>query len=367
MTLVERTERWIVNGPLEAQDQLLYEAVNARNPEGLFAVQRMFEDMYGDMTYNRYVKFPAGVALLAWGDDGLKAMLESAIGKPTVKNRVYAAQILSELAAGDGVVEIAGTTIQNYQAAKPWLDLVVASNKDPLSFAKVARHALRELVLALEDEDDAVQMIGSQLSHAGLTGMDAAREAFHALAVRWLTVGAPVITAYEQLLVSAADDEPKLQSFFERFPQLLDPAATEIWSQPDIHGAKAPDFVVRRMDDSYLVIEIETPAKPLVTAALQLAAPATHAAAQVIDYREFLVERMQTVRNIFPEFREPDCLVVVGMEAALDEGQRAALARENRARHRTQIVGFDWISRRARSVMGNIIDGRQLVRGARLV
>jgi len=37
--------------------------------------------------------------------------------------------------------------------------------------------------------------------------------------------------------------------------------AVQIWPQPNVLGSKFPDFVVRRADDSYIVVEIETPAK----------------------------------------------------------------------------------------------------------
>ncbi len=61
--------------------------------------------------------------------------------------------------------------------------------------------------------------------------------------------------------------------------------AIKVWSQPDFHGAFEPDFVIQRVDGSYLIVEIETPCKTLVTNGNQLSAQVTAAEKQATDYR----------------------------------------------------------------------------------
>jgi hypothetical protein len=103
-----------------------------------------------------------------------------------------------------------------------------------------------------------------------------------------------------------------------------------------------------------VVIEIETPGKTVVTGGEQLSAETTHAVTQAFDYRTFLTRRFELARSHFPEFQEPECLVVIGLERELSSGQRAALTRANQGFHGLKVVGFDWILKRAESVARNV-------------
>jgi hypothetical protein len=148
---------------------------------------------------------------------------------------------------------------------------------------------------------------------------------------------------------------------------LLDPMAIEVWPKPDLHGAAEPDFLVRRIDNSYLVVEIEKPSKSLVTSAKQLSAEATQAVTQALHYRGFLVERFAEAARSFPSFQVPECLVVIGMECALTAEQKRRLLLENENRPFVRIAGFDWIADRARMVTRNVVEGRMDVRKARML
>jgi hypothetical protein len=129
----------------------------------------------------------------------------------------------------------------------------------------------------------------------------------------------------------------------------------QLWSRPNLHGYKEPDFIIRRTDDSYMVVEIETPAKPIMTKQGNLSAYATQAIGQVLAYRSFLIDRSHALKHHLPRFTVPDCLVVIGLETVLDAKQAAALAVENEARHAVRIVGFDWLRARANAIVNNVI------------
>ena len=179
------------------------------------------------------------------------------------------------------------------------------------------------------------------------------RELFVALSSRWLTISQPLLLEYERLIQDYPSDEPKFQEFFTNHPQLLDPMAVEIWPHPNLRGAKIPDFVVRLFDNSYLIVEIETPSKLLVTQKNFIAATATQAISQAADYRRF-INGMSDATMRFPGLDEIRCLVVVGLERGLSEVQRQTLITENSQRHSLRIVGFDWLADRAKSVQQNL-------------
>ncbi len=222
-----------------------------------------------------------------------------------------------------------------------------------LDLRSSAHERLTRYVLALETDADAVRAVAHQLWGVD-DDLGPARELFAALAARWLAVSHVTLDQFEALIRSSAGDEPAFQGFLEAHPQLLDPAAMMVWAQPNIVGAKSPDFVVRRIDNTYLVVEIEVPGKMLVTGGLQLSAEATHAVMQALDYRSFLGRRFELARAHFPEFQEPECLVIIGLERDLTDDQRAALSRANAGYHGLRVVGFDWVLQRASAVARNV-------------
>lgn len=360
MTLLERAARFVEpGGENEDEEVLLRDCVRDGSLQALSAVQLVAEHMYGGLTYNFELKAPAAYCLVAFGVRGLDALVELATRSPTSKNVSLCLDVLASIAAGTPPLLdsfLLGTALRS----------LVTDAAGGAGLRDAARSRLREYILSIKDEEDAVRAVGFQLSNAFSSGTGVAGELFAALATRRLAIGRPTLNEYEQLIINSPDDEAAFQVFFERHPQLLDPMASALWPHPNLAGARAPDFIVRRTDDTYIVVEIETPSKMIVTGANQLSAQATQAVAQAADYRAFLVERFQTAAAHFPRFSEPDCLVVIGLESRLSGSQRAALARDNRSRSALRLVGFDWITRRAEAVARNVIETRITVESLRM-
>jgi hypothetical protein len=355
MSLTESARDFVERGGYDPLP-LLLECIKDGTLDGLRGTQIIFEDMYGGITFNFEIKAPAAYCLVRWEEAGLEALVEGAVRTPTSKNRSLAVEILSTLAAGLRLPQMA-TWIRNKEVSEH----VLAAVRDWETVASIARRRLGAYILSFEDEDDVAAVMGHQFHMSGLTGLSINKSLFAAMATRWLSVSLPTLDEFERTIVEYPDDEPLFQAFLERHPQLIDPLALEVWPQPRIHGAREPDFIVRRTDDTYLVVEIETPGKTLITAANRLSAEATHAVAQATDYATFLSERLLTIRQRIPSFRQPSCLVVVGTEHALSEDQARALRVENESRHRLTIVGFDWLAHRARAIVQNVIGQRVAV------
>lgn len=352
-------------GYFEDAIKILSECLEDGSADALLAVQQMFEDMYDGVVYNSDLKAPAAVCLLRWMDKGLDALIEAAERTPEFKNRLFAISLLSSLSSG-GLQKEIDFWIPN----KDFANQVIKSIAGLDSLRSSARRHLGMYVLSFDDGDDErdlILTIGSHFQRASMTSPETAKELLGAISRRWLSVSLPVLNAYQDLIIYSPKDEPSFQEFFEQHPQLLDPMALEIWPQPNIYGAKEPDYVIRRTDDSYLVIEIETPAKCLITSSKKLSAEATHAVAQATDYSNFLCERLLSVQKSLTAFRHPECLVVIGMESELSEDQMRALKIENESRHRLRIVGFDWIAKRAHTILDNVVtQGVQIVRNLRI-
>lgn len=275
-------------------------------------------------------------ALIRWGQDGLDLIVDTALRGPKVKHKSAALTLLTGLAVYGS---IRGGQI-------PFIpeSLLTSLNqhvyRDGIKAA--AKHALRLLILSMPTEELLIPVSQSMI-HLQLTDGEIAEELVSALGIKWLRFGLPLLDAFEQMLTDKAADEPSFQSFFCEYPQLLDPMAVHVWSQPDFHGALEPDFLIRRADDSYLVVEIECPAKLLVTGDGLVSQHASHAEAQALEYADFLSARIAEARTHFPNYRNADCLAIVGLERILSNDQVEALERANSRKHNSRIVGFDWL------------------------
>ena len=348
MTLIERAHEFVSRPAPDKLEHLLHDCVSADTLDGLAAVQLLAEDMYGGITFNFELKRPAAWCLVAWREQGLQALLEMAQRTQTSKNYSLAFQILSTLSARQ---RLSAFCLNDHLRS-----LIEAHVTDWDEIFTVARIKLNVLALSIPSDDDAALYAAIPMQSLSFTKPPAVRPLFMAMCARWLSVGPGTLSEYQDLLNDHPKDEPAFHSFFEDHSQLLDPMVLEVWSKPDLHGEAEPDFVIRRIDGTYLVVEIETPAKILVTKNAQLSANATQAVAQALNYQEFLIHRSTYAANTFPQFQPPDCLVVIGLQQPLNRRQQRALRLQNRSHAGLQIVGFDWLEERARTLARNVVE-----------
>ncbi|TBN37002.1 DUF4263 domain-containing protein [Paracoccus subflavus] len=348
-----QVSEFIENGASpQVLNSLLQRCMDDGGAKAMSYVSRLFEDDYDGMTYKWELKEPAGFALLYWQQAGLEQLARSVAHSPRSSNSNIAFDILSSAASGEF-----STMLSDHW----WGDLKKrVTNAGGLSaeIQHYARRTLVELVLAAKDEDDLMLSLASvfQRHYAKMNGANAAKNLVQAVASRWFAIGDRTLQAYQELIEAFSDDEPSFQKFFEANPQLLDPMAVEVWPEPNLFGSRKPDFVVKRSDGSYLVVEIECPSKVMITKAGHPSADVTHAEHQATDYRKYMLGHIANVKDVFPGFSEPDCLVVVGLEGVLTKDQKAALASLNDARHRLKVVGFDWILDRAKKISENVAE-----------
>jgi hypothetical protein len=303
--LRNRVEDFIANrADQEDLHELLLECMNNGTVEGLSCVRRLYEDMYGKTTFNFEIKSPAASCLVFWGEAGLKALVDGANAIPASKNTSLCVRVLSTVASGQPISEL--SFVRDRRVAEK----IQTKHAKFDGIDEIARALLTQFVLSLKSDDEVASLgIGLQV----VEDLGAAKELFAAMSARWLAVGEPVLRDFERLIDDRPADEPAFQSFLTAHPQILDPMAIQVWPQPNLLGSRYPDFLVRRVDDSYLVVEIECPAKSLVKGG-QASAAATHAEQQVTDYRDYLMRRHQDAIQHFPHFNDPDCLVVTGLQ-----------------------------------------------------
>lgn len=293
------------------------------------------------------IKGPAIAALAAWGKDGLQRIVQICLEQDSSKTTSTSLKVLSAIASDTPLKDVMLFFLDRN------LSVFISDTVSGLGLRNEARESLNSLV-SDTDSSDLLIPLGTTFMSLAFEGSGVLTEIVNALSTKWLHYSPRVLSSYRSLIEDHPADEPKFHSFFEAYPQMLDPMAIQTWSKPDFHGLLEPDFLIRRTDDTYLVVEIECPGKTLITRGCQLSAEATHAEKQVVEYRDFLNERLAEARNHFPKIRDIECLAVIGLQSSLNAEQKIALHRVNSNRHKVRTVGFDWLEDRARSIFANI-------------
>lgn len=360
MTLQSDVQHFIdtTTGP-DGFAELINRCLTEGGATGLACLRQMAESDYGGMTYKFELQSPAASSLILFGEAGLGELAGIALKGLDRRQAKMSMELLASIAAGSGTAPL--SFVGHAYAAQ--LDAYLAANPH---LSDIAQKHLTEIVLAYQDDDDVTMNVGSALSNLTTSSKPAARKLFAAISARWLAISAPVLTAYQALITSDANNEPTFQKFLTDHPQILDPFAVEVWPQPDLYGFKAPDFIIRRADNTYVVLEIECPGKGLITGGKQATSALTHAVSQVTDYDQFLMRKFSELELHFPGWELPELLVVCGLERSLDDDQRLALRNFNRG-SRAKAVGFDWLAERAKAVSHNVVRGEIKVSDVRLV
>lgn len=331
--------------------ELIARCIEVGGAEGLSSLRSMAEHDYDGITFKFELQAPPASSLILFGEAGLKELAGIALADLNSRKAVLAMELLACIAAGSALAPLSmlqsgslRQQLEEYLAVHPELRAACY----PL---------LVDIVLAYETEFDATHRISSALSSLSMSEVPAAKVLSAAMSARWSATSIRVLREYDELIERQPENEPAFQHFLTQHPQILDPFAVQVWPQPNLYGAKAPDFILRRADDTYLVIEIECPSKKMVTGGLQPSADVTHAISQVTDYDHFLMKKFSELERHFPNWNTPDLLVVCGIEKDLSGQQRQALQNLNRVHH-VRVVGFDWLAHRARAVSANVILGK---------
>lgn len=302
----------------------------APSPLALAFVADLAAWNFYEMPWMWELKRQSVFALLHWQCNGIDTISEIAPFDPRPNELAIFAPALAAVAAG-----LAPNKAWHFFA--DWLP----APEITLEMQKHAWTALRQF-LSSANHLDIISVLTFQLSF--VYEEEIAEVVVLAMASRWYTIGPRVLNKYRKLIESQPDDEPTFQAFFSDHPQLLDPYAREVWTQPDLHGKLRPDFILQRMDGGIVVVEIETPAKRLINRNGGLSAHANEGIRQVLEYHDYLLN-LRT--GPFCNAPSIEMLAVIGMESPFTAAQTRALVRENRSRQGLRIIGFDGLANRA--------------------
>lgn len=338
-------------GNLATHDKILTQAIIQNDQEGLEQVVKLAKDDYGGGTYKWELKHTANIVVLNWGEEGLDAIYKMAIKDQNMPNVKGVITLLAYVACGKP--EEYSFVTKSFNSYKK---LKISSKKYKSESLKIkAKTLLVDLIKEVEREDKFPFSLLSSLQTTYLAP-DVQEQIFVSLIMRWFHLSGRSIENYYELINSKNNSEPHCHNFLKQNPFLLEPFYSKLWSKPRYGELFVPDFVLKSMDNSYTIFEIEDPNKPIITKSGNLSSQATHAKRQALEYREWVISNQLYAKTRFPDIWRPTAVVVIGMEKKLTEAQKMRLNQENESTQGIlKIVGFDWIYERAKISFHNTL------------
>lgn len=347
---LNREVEWIIkDGTYHHMDEFILRMFALNNNEALTHVIDLAMSEFGGMTMKSEFQNLAALSTFHWGIKGLRALAQSTIELESYRSINNVTRILSYVSS-KGLSEL--TYAKTQAQCIKLLNLQSEIYKSD-EWVSTAKDLLIEIVKSVE-KDDAFP-IG--ITNNFLYGyyQPAQEHIFAALLARWFNFNGGGIQSYWELIKSEAA-EIEYQNFLKSNPNLLEPFHAQIWSKPRFGEDLVPDFLIRSMDNTYTVVEIETPEQPIITKNGELSSYATHAKRQALDFRDWAINNRLYAMQKYPEIYRPIGLVVIGREDKLTPTQAQRLKQENESTQGiVKIVGFDWIYQRAKSTYDNLI------------
>jgi len=157
-----------------------------------------------------------------------------------------------------------------------------------------------------------------------------------------------------EALVRGEHGELAFQDFMTAHPSLLEVTAAEVIPLAPLGLEFKTDFVLRRHDGRYIVVEIEKPQDRIFTKGVDFTKEFTHAVGQVIDFQQWVAENVAYAEKHFPGISTPDGVVVIGRRADLDDRRKRKLERWQFNSRSIEILAFDDLSTRARHILESL-------------
>jgi hypothetical protein len=188
----------------------------------------------------------------------------------------------------------------------------------------------------------------------GGPGLDSIRSAiFEVFTEPTIKITRRLIGTLEKL-IGESQREEAYQQFLASNPVFLDPLASEVIPKQRLGLEYTTDYVVRRLDNEYILVEIEKPQDALFTANNDFTAKFTHAYGQILDFQQWVDSNAAYARTLLPKISSPKGLLIIGLRKNLTDRQKAKLERFCFNNRSVDVLTFDDLVTRGRDLYANI-------------
>ena len=351
ISLAKQVELAETHGSLEDVSELIARLFAQNDNTSLDLCIKLAMSEFGGITYKDDFQNIAALGTLHWGPKGIVRFGEAAIKTNSFRSISNATRLLSHISS-----KSLGDFMYSRFNLKSVIELDLTSDKFKTEeWTKTAKETLIDVVKSVETEEKFPIGITNSLGFS--FNENAAEHVFAALIARWFNFSSSGLQAFYDLVNTTGKPEIDYQNFLISNPYILEPFHAQIWSKPKFGEDFIPDFLIRSMDNTYTVVEIEQADFPIMTKAGELSAKTTHAKRQAMDFRDWAINNNLYASKKYPGIYRPYCLVVIGRESELNEMQAQRLKQENESTQGIlKIVGFDWLLNRARTTLDNLVN-----------
>ena len=156
-------------------------------------------------------------------------------------------------------------------------------------------------------------------------------------------------------LISSESREEEYQKFFTENPAFLNPLASKLISKHKLGNEFITDYVLETLTGDYIAVEIEKPTDCIFTKSNNFTHAFTHAFGQVIDFIEWIEQNISYAQKKLPGISSPSGMLVIGVRTNLNKEQEDKLRRFNKNSNSIEVVTFDDLLAKARTLQANII------------
>ncbi|WP_050926530.1 Shedu anti-phage system protein SduA domain-containing protein [Vibrio harveyi] len=155
-------------------------------------------------------------------------------------------------------------------------------------------------------------------------------------------------------LINSGVREEEFQKFFTNNPIFLNPLASKLISKQKLGDEFITDYVLETLTGEYVAIEIEKPTDPIFTKSDNFSYQFTHAFGQVLDFIDWIEQNIAYAQRKLPGICAPKGLLVIGNRSSLTSKQAEKLRRFNSNSKSIEVVTFDDLLFKARTLQSNI-------------
>jgi Domain of unknown function (DUF4263) len=203
-----------------------------------------------------------------------------------------------------------------------------------VAVAQTAKEAIQDLVVEASGNSELFNtifnFIHSQTMMLAISGPEAENElrslVFGIIAESTIRITKQLIHRFS-ILIEELHSEQEYQQFLTEHPVLIDPLASEVIPKQRLGIEYVTDFVVRRHDRRYILVEIEKPQDRLFNENGDFSARFTHAIGQVLDFQQWVDSNIAYAKRLLPDISSPRGLLVMGRRTVLTDREAEKLHR----------------------------------------
>ncbi len=321
------------------------------------APHRMFDDIDFEI--------PSTLSLIKYGEIGLEALYKQATADPLVSSFYWAQKAILAVALKkpDFVLKWINPC-QKYINDKVFEELSYQINKNCENdvLTKKAQDILARLVNYFLNDSKRRNELGMLIdlnSEFLISNKEEGEQAVNIIVElidkEALNISEKICSELEKLVAQNLK-EKVYQQYFEDHPALLDPLASSIVEKQCLANLWKTDFVIRRLDDEYVFVEIESPKKNPFTKYPHPSSELSHALGQILNWLIWVEDDINYAqKHGFPGIHFPRGIIVIGRDKNLNKDQKRMLSMLNDLlKPRISIFTYDDILKNARNIFRNL-------------